>query len=58
LPRGRGVLLPEILLAHDEPMVEIGIAGIVAAKPMSPSVDAMKRWLAILEQASPATTAR
>jgi O-antigen biosynthesis protein WbqV len=46
-----GERLHEILFAHDEPMVEIGIAGIVAAKPMSPSVDAMKRWLATLEQA-------
>jgi O-antigen biosynthesis protein WbqV len=46
-----GERLHEILFAHDEPMVEIGIAGIVAAKPMSPSVDAMKRWLATLEHA-------
>jgi O-antigen biosynthesis protein WbqV len=45
-----GERLHEILFAHDEPIVEIGIAGIVAAKPMSPSVDAMKRWLATLEQ--------
>jgi len=45
-----GERLHEILFAHDEPMVEIGIAGIVAAKPRSPSVDAMKRWLATLEQ--------
>jgi len=45
-----GERLHEILFAHNEPTVEIGIAGIVAAKPMSPSVDAMKRWLAMLEQ--------
>jgi O-antigen biosynthesis protein WbqV len=45
-----GERLHEILFAHDEPTVEIGVAGIVAAKPMSPSVDAMKRWLAKLEQ--------
>ena len=45
-----GERMHEILFAHDEPIVEIGIAGIVAAKPMSPSVDAMKRWLATLEQ--------
>jgi FlaA1/EpsC-like NDP-sugar epimerase len=45
-----GERLHEILFAHNEPTVEIGIAGIVAAKPTSPSVDAMKRWLATLEQ--------
>jgi FlaA1/EpsC-like NDP-sugar epimerase len=45
-----GERLHEILFAHNEPTVEIGIAGIVAAKPSSPSVDAMRRWLATLEQ--------
>jgi FlaA1/EpsC-like NDP-sugar epimerase len=45
-----GERLHEILFAHNEPTVEIGIAGIVAAKPTSPSVDAMRRWLATLEQ--------
>jgi O-antigen biosynthesis protein WbqV len=45
-----GERLHEILFAHNEPNVEIGIAGIVAAKPESPSVDAMKRWLVTLEQ--------
>jgi FlaA1/EpsC-like NDP-sugar epimerase len=45
-----GERLHEILFAHDEPTVEVGIAGIVAAKPESPSVDAMRRWLATLEQ--------
>ncbi|MEJ0077655.1 MAG: nucleoside-diphosphate sugar epimerase/dehydratase [Alphaproteobacteria bacterium] len=45
-----GERLHEILFAHNEPTVEIGIAGIVAAKPGSPSVDAMRRWLATLEQ--------
>jgi O-antigen biosynthesis protein WbqV len=45
-----GERLHEILFAHNEPTVEIGIAGIVAAKPESPSVDAMRRWLAALEQ--------
>jgi FlaA1/EpsC-like NDP-sugar epimerase len=45
-----GERLHEILFAHNEPIVEIGIAGIVAAKPESPSVEAMKRWLATLEQ--------
>jgi O-antigen biosynthesis protein WbqV len=45
-----GERLHEILFAHNEPTVEIGIAGIVAAKPSNPSVDAMRRWLATLEQ--------
>ncbi|MGB9364891.1 MAG: nucleoside-diphosphate sugar epimerase/dehydratase [Xanthobacteraceae bacterium] len=45
-----GERLHEILFAHNEPTVEIGVAGIVAAKPTSPSVDAMRRWLATLEQ--------
>jgi len=45
-----GERLHEILFAQNEPTAEIGIAGIVAAKPSSPSVDAMRRWLATLEQ--------
>ena len=45
-----GERLHEILFAHNEPTVEIGITGIVAAKPSSPSVDAMRRWLTTLEQ--------
>jgi O-antigen biosynthesis protein WbqV len=45
-----GERLHEILFAHNEPIVEIGIAGIVAAKPSNPSVEAMRRWLATLDQ--------
>src|SRR3954467_1352828 len=45
-----GERLHEILFAHNEPTAEIGIAGIMAAKPMSPTVDVMRRWLATLEQ--------
>src|SRR3954454_8228378 len=45
-----GERMNEILFAHNEPTVEIGVAGIVAAKPMSPTVDVMRRWLATLEQ--------
>lgn len=45
-----GERLHEILFAHNEPIAEIGIAGIVAAKPSNPSVEAMRRWLATLEQ--------
>ena len=45
-----GERLHEILFAREEPMVEIGIAGIVAAKPKRPSLDEMRTWLATLEQ--------
>jgi O-antigen biosynthesis protein WbqV len=45
-----GERLHEILFAHNEPIVEIGIVGIVAAKPSIPSVDTMRGWLATLEQ--------
>ena len=45
-----GERLNEILFARNEPIVEIGIAGIVAAKPSNPSVEAMRGWLAALEQ--------
>jgi O-antigen biosynthesis protein WbqV len=45
-----GERLNEILFAREEPSEEIGIAGIVAAKPVYPSLDAMRGWLATLEQ--------
>jgi len=45
-----GERLNEILFAHNEPSVEIGIEGIVAAKPASPAAEAMRGWLATLEQ--------
>jgi FlaA1/EpsC-like NDP-sugar epimerase len=45
-----GERLHEILFAREEPSVSIGIEGIVAAKPMSPSLEAMRGWLAALEQ--------
>ena len=45
-----GERLHEILFAHNEPSAEVGIEGIVAAKPSNPSVDAMRGWLATLEQ--------
>lgn len=46
-----GERLHEILFAREEPTVEIGIPGIVAARPVSPSIDTMRAWLATLEQA-------
>jgi FlaA1/EpsC-like NDP-sugar epimerase len=45
-----GERLQEILFAREEPTAPIGIEGIVAAKPISPSLDAMRGWLAALEQ--------
>jgi O-antigen biosynthesis protein WbqV len=45
-----GERLNEILFAHNEPSAEIGIEGIVAAKPTTPSVEAMRGWIATLEQ--------
>ncbi len=45
-----GERLHEILFAREEPSNEIGIAGIVAAKPVQPSLAAMRGWLKTLEQ--------
>jgi O-antigen biosynthesis protein WbqV len=45
-----GERLHEILFAREEPTAEIGIPGIVAARPVSPSIDTMRAWLATLEQ--------
>ncbi len=45
-----GERLHEILFAREEPTTPIGIEGIVAAKPVAPSLDAMRGWLATLEQ--------
>jgi FlaA1/EpsC-like NDP-sugar epimerase len=44
-----GERMHEILFAREEPMVEIGFAGVVAARPARPSIDAMRGWLAMLE---------
>jgi O-antigen biosynthesis protein WbqV len=45
-----GERLHEILFAREEPTAEIGIAGVVAARPLSPSLETMRAWLATLEQ--------
>jgi FlaA1/EpsC-like NDP-sugar epimerase len=45
-----GERLREILFAREEPTASIGIEGIVAAKPVSPSLEAMRGWLAALRQ--------
>jgi O-antigen biosynthesis protein WbqV len=46
-----GERLNEILFAADEPVADIGIAGIVAARPVSPALDTLRARLATLEQA-------
>src|SRR5277367_4853449 len=46
-----GERLNEILFASEEPAVEIGVAGIMAAKPNEPPMLALRRWIAALEQA-------
>jgi FlaA1/EpsC-like NDP-sugar epimerase len=45
-----GERLNEILFAADEPIADIGIAGIVAARPVSPPLDTVRAFLAALEQ--------
>jgi O-antigen biosynthesis protein WbqV len=45
-----GERLNEILFAREEANVEIGIPGVVAARPVSPGLDVMRAWLATLEQ--------
>ena len=46
-----GERLNEILFAHEEPPVEIGVAGIMAAKPNEPPMQSMRKWIAALQQA-------
>src|SRR5579885_946981 len=45
-----GERLHEILFARAEETADIGISGIVAAKPVRPSLEAVRTWLARLEQ--------
>jgi FlaA1/EpsC-like NDP-sugar epimerase len=45
-----GERLHEILFAREEPTAPVGIEGIVAAKPVSPSLESMRGWLVALEQ--------
>ena len=46
-----GERLNEILFASEEPTVEIGVAGIMAAKPNEPPMPTLRNWIAALEQA-------
>jgi len=45
-----GERLHEILFAREEETNEIGIPGIVATKPVQPSLEAIRAWVATLEQ--------
>ena len=45
-----GERLKEIMFAREEPTAEIGIAGIVAARPVHPSLAEMRAWLNTLAQ--------
>jgi O-antigen biosynthesis protein WbqV len=46
-----GERLNEILFAHEEPTTDIGVAGIVAARPNEPPLDVLRGWLMSLEKA-------
>jgi O-antigen biosynthesis protein WbqV len=46
-----GERLNEILFASEEPAVDIGLAGIMAAKPNEPPMQALKNWMTALRQA-------
>ncbi|HUI95503.1 MAG TPA: nucleoside-diphosphate sugar epimerase/dehydratase [Xanthobacteraceae bacterium] len=46
-----GERLHEILFAREEPVSDIGISGVVAARPVAPSLETMRAWLGELEQA-------
>jgi FlaA1/EpsC-like NDP-sugar epimerase len=47
-----GERLNEILFATEEPTIDIGIAGIMAAKPNEPPMRALRKWIEALEQAT------
>lgn len=46
-----GERLNEILFTSEEPAIEIGVAGVMAAKPNEPSMQAIRKWIAALEHA-------
>ncbi len=45
-----GERLHEILFAREEETADIGITGIVAAKPVQPTLEAIRTWVKVLEQ--------
>ena len=46
-----GERLNEILFATEEPTIEIGLSGILAAKPNEPPMDMLHGWIAVLSEA-------
>jgi FlaA1/EpsC-like NDP-sugar epimerase len=46
-----GERLNEILFASEEPPIEIGVAGIMAAKPNEPPMPVLRKWIEALQQA-------
>ena len=46
-----GERLNEILFANEEPAIEIGVAGVMAAKPNEPPMQSLRKLIATLEQA-------
>jgi len=42
--------LHEILFAREEETADIGIPGIVAAKPVQPTLETIRAWVKVLEQ--------
>jgi O-antigen biosynthesis protein WbqV len=48
----RGERLYEILFASEEPTINIGIPGIMAAKPNEPPMRVLRKWIEALEQAT------
>ncbi|MBV1698562.1 MAG: SDR family NAD(P)-dependent oxidoreductase [Hyphomicrobiales bacterium] len=45
-----GERMQEVLFARSEPTADIGVEGVVAARPAQPSLEVMRGWLALLEQ--------
>ena len=45
-----GERMQEVLFARGEPTADIGFDGVVAARPAQPSMEAMRGWLAMLDQ--------
>ena len=46
-----GERMNEILFASEEPTIEIGLPGILAAKPNEPPIDTIREWVAVLKEA-------
>jgi O-antigen biosynthesis protein WbqV len=46
-----GERLNEILFANEEPTIEIGVAGVMAAKPNEPPMPVLRKWIEALERA-------